>query len=250
VARKDKARRRKHRKEKQDRRQREVRTLEFSCTVDPDGEQHLLLRIVQPDGGRMPEAAYEGREAMDRARKWIIGTTAGATGNKRFVERDSEWIYAPSHGPCEGTWWRQSSTPRGAVIHARLPHIETWTGTAQTDRQAALAMSEFQGDYWELLEDLTAEAIVARLAEIRESKLEKPLLASSLSWMYSFQGTLEIFSCQCRPMGRTTNPEDVEIVQQVLALMGVTEDSAVMWTDPSLVGSMSVSKWVHRSQAS
>lgn len=245
MARKDKARRRKHRKDKQQRRQQEVRTLEFSCTVDPDGEQHLLLRIVQPDGGRMPEAAYEGREAMDRARKWIIGTTAGATGSKRFVERDSDWLYAPSHGPCEGTWWRQCSTHRGAVIHARLPLIETWTGTAGSDKQAALIMSEVQGDYWELLEDLTAETIVARLAEIRESKLEAPLMASSMSWMYSFQGRLEILSCQCRPAGRSTQPQDVELLSEVLSMMGITEESSVMWTDPSLVGSMSISKWVH-----
>lgn len=162
MARKDKAARRKRRKDKRDRRLREARRYELYCMSDPADESFLLLRVRYQDGGSTPSASYEGREALDRVRRWCIGMLYGHFDAPDELI-DNGWISTPAQGDPEGAWWRQGSSPRGCLVMARLPAMELWTGSCETDLEVGERLVHLQLQMLVHLDELSEEEITGKL---------------------------------------------------------------------------------------
>ena len=215
--------------------------------------------MLVPDGGRMPTASYEGIEALSRLRRWIVGFSAAAVAapasTKSAAKRSSRaldlavadegWLDAEPHLRCDEASWSQRSTPRGAHIEARLPQLPGLSACTTTGEQASQRIAELMRGAWPVLSNLSAEQVVAKLAEVREGHLQRAVIASGWSFMFSWDGSLYIFSAQLRPFGRSSSADDWAFLGAVMAGAGVPskERDCILWTDVTDDEVSGVLKW-------
>jgi len=214
-----------------------------------DGD-FIAVQLGLPDGGRMPEKAYSGQEALDRARRWVFAYAEGRSGvplERRPSRVDPVWCNAPAHGDPEGAIWSQRSTSQGARMDFRAKASAfsgLWLGRAR-GKSAVKRLDELSQILWNTLTVLPPDEIATRLLDGEERMpllLAHQIIASGWCFQYSL-GTmpdgdraLHQFSAQLRPVGRSSTQIDWRLLGAVQAALGIFPDPGdasafLQWTD-------------------
>jgi hypothetical protein len=214
------------------------RVAEYQARVDPADPDFLLVRIRQPDGGKMPTSNYEGQQALDRFRRYIIGSSLGRVG-RRPTDAEKAWLDLSAHGNPEGVSWRQQSTSDGAIIEIRFRKVEgARIGTAGSDEESTRQKYEFMALVWPVLDLLEPDEVARRLA-LAPVNQKEPTRVVSAGWAFLFsckgdgKGRLCVFSAQLVPVGRGSLDEDWKYLGAVMARVGVPPkaEQCAVWTD-------------------